>query len=103
LLAWTETRYGADARRRHEVLLQTGLREVALDPYLGGNIFRPELGQAVRGFHLRHSRDAARAIGAVVHAPRHLVIYRAIDPGIVDVGRILHDSMNLRRHVHEQD
>ncbi|MGI8701151.1 MAG: hypothetical protein ACR2JU_08090 [Nocardioidaceae bacterium] len=47
--------------------------------------------------NLRQSRDQTSA--GVVLRPRHLLIYRVdVDTAIV-VGRVLHDAMELRRHL----
>ena len=53
----------------------------------------------VRSYHLRHSRDRARALGGFVRQPRHLLLYRAMVPGIIGVGRLLHDAMEVERHL----
>ncbi|HTU52630.1 MAG TPA: hypothetical protein VMF62_01540 [Acetobacteraceae bacterium] len=59
-----------------------------------GSAARPEFGCGVRSYHLWHSRmhsDVAR--------PRHLILYRIAEGSIVEVGRVLHDAMELERHV----
>jgi toxin ParE1/3/4 len=93
LLSWTEERYGERARTRYEHLLSTTLRDLAADPLRIGAVARPELGQDVRSYHLRHSRKSAG-----VARPRHLVLYRMRSESIVEVGRVLHDAMELERH-----
>lgn len=60
---------------------------------------RPELGPSVRSYHLRHSKDRARTVGGLVRKPRHLLLYHTVVPGIVGVGRVLHDAMELERHL----
>jgi toxin ParE1/3/4 len=50
----------------------------------------------VRSWHLRGSRY--HTDGDVVRRPRHFLIYR-VDNDIFVVGRVLHDAMELRRHV----
>jgi toxin ParE1/3/4 len=99
LLARTEDRFGAGARLRYEILLITGLGDIAADPERPGSSGRPELGSAVRSYHLRHSRERARGFGGFVRTPRHLLLYRATAPGIVGIGRVLHDAMEIERHL----
>ena len=96
LLAWTSDRFGDMARRRYEALLITALRDLAADPGRNGTIPRPELGESVRSYHNR-----ARTAKGMVRAPRHLLLYRVLHPDIIGIGRVLHDSMELERHLPE--
>jgi toxin ParE1/3/4 len=98
ILTWSQTQFGREARHRYERLIATGLADVADDPLRVGSIARPELGESVRSWHLRGSRDHARDRHGAVQRPRHFIIYRPISTLIV-VGRILHDAMELERHI----
>ena len=63
-----------------------------------GSIERPELGNGVRSWHLRLSKDhVASSSAGVVQRPRHFLIYRR-EPALLVVGRVLHDAMELARH-----
>ena len=99
ILAWTEDRFGRIARRRYQALLTTALRDIASDPERPGSTAQPELGLAIRSYHLRHSRDRASAPEGIVRTPRHLLLYRTVMSGVVGVGRVLHDAMELERHL----
>ncbi|WP_246103356.1 hypothetical protein [Rhizobium straminoryzae] len=35
----------------------------------------------------------------IVRRPRHLILFRSIRPDLVGIGRVLHDSMELSRHL----
>jgi toxin ParE1/3/4 len=96
ILAWSHDQFGEQARQRYEKLIATAIRDVVTDPTRSGSIDRPELGDGVRSWHLRGSRH--RTAGDVVRRPRHLLVYR-IDNDILVIGRILHDAMELRRHI----
>ena len=98
ILAWSHDQFGDEARIRYEALIVAALRDVAAQPDRPGSIQRPELGAAVRSWHLRLSREHARATTGIVRHPRHFLIYR-FEPGLVVVGRILHDAMELSRHL----
>ena len=93
VLSWTGERYGTRARARYQQLVAAGLRDLLAEPLRPGSIARPELGDEVRSYHLRHSRHKS-AVGK----PRHLILYRIVDRSIVEVGRVLHDAMELDRH-----
>lgn len=99
MFIWTEDRFGHAARRRYQALLITALRDIASDPERPGSAARPELGPAVRSYHLRYSRERASVLEGVVRTPRHLLLYRAMVPDIVGVGRVLHDAMEVERHL----
>ena len=99
ILAWSETEFGGAARRRYESLIVVALIDIADDPFRPGSIARPELGAGVRSWHLRGSRERARGPGGVVQRPRHFLIYRPIDADLIAIGRVLHDAMELERHL----
>ena len=98
VLAWTHEQFGEAARLRYESLIVAALRDVASQPDRPGSIARPELGAGVRSWHLRLSRAHVAPPVEVVRSPRHFLIYRA-EPALVVVGRLLHDAMELARHM----
>lgn len=98
ILAWTNERFGETARLSYESLIVAALRDVASQPDRPGSLARPELGEGVRSWHLRLSRDHVKPGVVVVRRPRHFLIYRA-EPALVVVGRVLHDAMELARHL----
>jgi toxin ParE1/3/4 len=99
ILAWSQRRFGEGARKRYETLIVTALRDVAAQSDRPGSLERPELGVGVRSWHLRLSRERARTATGVVRQPRHFLIYR-MEAGSVVCGRVLHDAMELARHLH---
>lgn len=98
ILAWTHEQFGEAARLCYESLIVAALRDVATQPDRSGSNERPELGAGVRSWHLRLSRDHANKGAAVVRRPRHFLIYR-VEPALLVVGRVLHDAMELARHL----
>lgn len=99
ILAWSHERFGAETRRRSEALIATAIRDSAERRDDVGHTPRPELGEGVFSWHLAQSRS--RSSGGMVHRPRHLLICRRDDDLLV-VGRVLHDAMELRRHLDPQ-
>lgn len=98
ILAWTERQFGEAARVRYATLITTALRDISSEPDRVGNILRPELGDGVRSWHLTLSRTHARTETGFVRRPRHFLIYR-VDGDLVIVGRVLHDAMEMARHL----
>jgi toxin ParE1/3/4 len=99
ILAWTEDRFGEVIRRRYESLLTTGFRHLAADPVRIGSIVRDELAPGLRSYHLRYSRERARAAGGFIRHPRHLLLYQVMPTGMVGIGRVLHDSTEIEQHL----
>ncbi|MBC7941567.1 MAG: type II toxin-antitoxin system RelE/ParE family toxin [Chitinophagaceae bacterium] len=98
ILAWTHEQVGEAARQRYESLMVAALRDVAARPDRPGSNARPELGVGVRSWYLRLSRAHVAIDAEVVRRPRHFLVYR-LEPELVVVGRLLHDSMELARHM----
>ena len=99
LLAYTEANFGEVGRLRYEQLLITAMRDIAAEPERIGSLSRPELGENVRSYHLRYSRERARTGRGTVLRPRHLLLYRFAHPGLIGIGRVLHDAMEIERHI----
>ena len=99
ILALSLDKFGASACRRYEALFVTAFDSLCKDPDLFGSIARPEFGDSVRTYHLRFSRDEARTDEGIVQRPRHVLAYRIRSEHELEVVRILHDSMELLRHL----
>jgi toxin ParE1/3/4 len=98
ILAWTHEQFGEDAGLRYESLIVAALRDMATQPDRPGSVARAELGAGVRSWHLRLSRDHVATGPGVVRRPRHFLVYRP-EPALLVVGRVLHDAMELARHL----
>lgn len=99
ILSRTAGDFGELAKQRYETLLVTALQDIASDPERTGSLSRPEIGPLVWSYHLRHSRERARIPHGVVRKPRHLLLFRTTAPDIIEVGRVLHDAMDIEQHV----
>ena len=98
ILAWTHDQFGEAARLRYESLIVAALRDVATEPDRPGSLARPELGAGVRSWHLRLGRNHVEPGEAVVRRPAHFLVYRSVR-SLVVVGGVLHDAMELARHL----
>jgi toxin ParE1/3/4 len=99
ILAFTELRFGDHAKRRYESLIISAMSDIAVDPERVDSRPRPEIAASIRTYHLRHSRVRARSAAGTVHRPRHIMLYRTVRPDLIGIGRILHDGMDLLRHL----
>jgi len=97
ILAYTEVNFGEIARVRYERLLIVALSDIAVDPERVGSIARAELGNNIRSYHLRYSRDRAKTEHGAILRPRHFLLYR-MTPQVIGIGRVLHDAIELQRH-----
>ena len=102
ILAWTHERFGASGRRRYEALLVCAILDVADDAERTGSRNRPEIAAAARTYHLYHSRNRVETATGRVRHPRHFLLYRTCEDGRIEIGRVLHDSMDLARHLLEE-
>jgi toxin ParE1/3/4 len=87
------------ASRRGSViaLLSAALRRIAADPQGRSTVDHGDLFAGVRSFHIRHSRSESGE--PPVGKPVHVIFYRASEPGLVEIVRVLHERMEPRRHV----
>jgi toxin ParE1/3/4 len=100
ILATSAERWGTEGRRRYALLLGAAMRIVAANPVGPLSQTRNELSPGLRSFHLRHAR--ATAPQAKVKKPSHVLYYRAIQPGVIEVVRVLHERMEPSRYFDDQ-
>lgn len=96
ILVRSQENFGDQARHRYEELIITAIRDAAGRSSASGPTPRPELGEGVLSWHLARSRG--RSPGGMVRRPRHLILCRW-DRDTLEIGRVVHDSMDLPRHV----
>ena len=96
ILSTSAQRWGTEARRRYVILFATAMRMIAANPEGPLTQARKELSPGVRSFHLRHARrDAPQP---KVKRPVHVLYYRVIQPGLIEIIRVLHERMDPNRH-----
>jgi len=97
ILRASQTRRGAEARIRYRGLLTAAMRRIAADPLGLSTLDRSELVAGLRSLHIRHARDESRE--APVAEPVHIIFFRTVEPGIVEIVRVLHDRMEPSQHL----
>lgn len=93
ILAWTREYFGASQVTVYAETLRLALDALLEGPDIPGVRIRPELGAGIRVLHV--ARQGRKG--------RHFVVFRTPKPGIIEILRILHDSMDLKRHMPDND
>jgi toxin ParE1/3/4 len=99
ILVWTIEHFGEQASQRYELLLGEAIQQVADQFDRPGSHQLLDVGPNVYSYHLRHSCNRVRDKSQRVKEPRHFLIYRVNIDGIVEIARVLHDSMDIVRHI----
>ena len=102
ILAWTEEYFGSQALKRYGRLVAKAIEQVAANPELAGSSKRPEIAEHCRTYHLFFSRKSAGRAGDRIRYPRHFLLYRVTESNVVEIGRVLHDSMELQGQLPEE-
>jgi toxin ParE1/3/4 len=97
ILATSAERWGVETRRRYAAILAAAMRKVAVDPEGPATRERTDLLPGIRSFHIRHAR--AQDLETRVARPVHILYYRVIKPGLIEIVRVLHDRMEPRRYL----
>lgn len=95
---WTVEHFGTAAALRYEGLIEQAIADLADDPERPAAKHRPELLPGLWSYHLAASRTRVEG-DRVRQAPRHFVLFRYLQPGVIEIVRVLHDSRDLSRHV----
>ena len=89
ILNWTTENFGTRQAAIYRNTLMQAIGELANGPDVPGSRARNEIISGLRTLHVaRHGRRG-----------RHILLYRAVEGGIIEIGRILHDQMDLQRHL----
>jgi toxin ParE1/3/4 len=97
VLLTSERRWGIEARRRYAAMLSAAMRKVASDPAGPMTRERTELSADIRSFHVRYV--GSDQPDSKVKNPVHVLYYRSIRPGLVEIVRVLHERMEPSRHL----
>lgn len=97
ILKWTAENFGARQSSVYRDTLVQAIGELAGGPDIVGSKARDEIIPGLRTLHVaRHGRRGS-----------HFLMYRAAPERMIEIVRILHDRMDIRRHVpfagHEGD
>jgi len=88
IILWTQKNFGTSQSRRYRDTLVRAIGELANGPDVPGSKARDDIMRGVRSLHVaRHGRRG-----------RHLLLYRVVRGRIIEIGRILHDGMDVQRH-----
>ena len=89
ILKWTTENFGARQSRVYRDTLVQAIGELAVGPNVVGSMARDEIMAGLRTLHVaRRGRRGS-----------HFLMYRGAPNGPIEIVRILHDRMELRRHV----
>ncbi|HMA74240.1 MAG TPA: type II toxin-antitoxin system RelE/ParE family toxin [Xanthobacteraceae bacterium] len=89
ILKWTTENFGAQQSRRYREALVEAIGELASGPDVAGSNARDEIMPGLRTLHV--ARRGRRG--------RHFLLYRIPRGKVIEIVRILHDRMDLRRHL----
>jgi toxin ParE1/3/4 len=93
VLQWTTKTFGAQQAQTYQTTLEESIQELADGPVITGARSRNDILRGTYTIHVaRHGRRG-----------RHLLLYRVVSDRVIEIARILHDSMDLRRHVADLD
>jgi toxin ParE1/3/4 len=90
-------RFGAAARTRYEALFDAAFRDLAANPARPGVRRSRDVPENVFLYHVRYSVGRVQR-SLRVSEPRHFIIFVHTDEEVV-ILRVLHDSMDIGRHV----
>jgi toxin ParE1/3/4 len=89
IFVWTVEHFGVEQARRYRATILAAFRDLDKGPDAEGVRDRAELGRGLKSLHVaRHGRRG-----------RHLILFTAGIENRIQILRILHDSMDLARHL----
>jgi toxin ParE1/3/4 len=89
-------RWGSAGRRRYAAILAASMRGIAARPNDPMTRNRAELAPGLRSYHVRYAR--AEAVRQKVKRPVHVLYFRIVETGLIEIARVLHERMEPSRH-----
>lgn len=92
ILRWTMEHFGTAQAHLYAETLSSALQTLCAGPSVPGARARPDIEAHVRTLHVARSGRKGR----------HFILFRVADAGetrVIDVLRVLHDSMDPKRHL----
>ena len=89
ILAWTDEHFGKQQALIYEETLALGLEALTEGPGIIGVKDRNDIAPGIKTLHV--ARGGRKG--------RHLIVFRVGEHSWIDIVRILHDSMEMSRHV----
>ncbi|MDM7945561.1 MAG: type II toxin-antitoxin system RelE/ParE family toxin [Oceanibaculum nanhaiense] len=89
ILEWTLERFGTHQAAGYKTVLMEAVGALSDGPAIQGVRMREDIGTGLCILHV--ARNGNRG--------RHFLLFRVADPQTLDILRILHDSMDLPRHL----
>ncbi|EXI67103.1 MAG: Plasmid stabilization system protein [Candidatus Accumulibacter adjunctus] len=89
ITAWTAENFGARQAEYYAETVTLAMEALHDGPEIMGAKARDDIGSGIRTLHV--ARQGRKG--------RHLVVFKEAEGRIIDVLRLLHDSMDLPRHV----
>ncbi len=89
IIVWTDDNFGARQAMAYAEALSLAIEALHDGPEIFGTTAREEIGLGIRTLHV--ARQGRKG--------RHFVVFRTAPEQTIDVLRLLHDSMDLARHL----
>ena len=95
ILERSQRMFGDLASVPYEELICQGIRDLCADPSGVGSIATPQIDIGCFVYHLKQSRThVSKSVGRV-HLPRHFLLCRITNNDVLEILRVIHDSMSL--------
>jgi len=89
IVQWTANTFGAGQAETYAQTIAIAIQALMEGPDIPGSRLRDEIEPGIRTLHVARQG----------HRGRHFVVFRIAGDQRIDVLRLLHDSMDLARHV----
>jgi toxin ParE1/3/4 len=89
ILLWTADRFGEEQAHLYKHILRSAIASLRDGPSIAGAKPRPDIAAGLHSLHAARERNRAR----------HLVLFHIEGEMRIEIVRILHDSMDLQRHL----
>jgi len=96
ILKWTTANFGVRQAAIYRDTLLRAIGELANGPDVAGSKARDEIMSGLRTLHV--ARRGRRGRHFILYRAGE-ILYRAGEGRIIEIGRILHDQMDLQRHL----
>ncbi len=98
IVNWTAARFGAAQALAYAETLSAAITELAYGPTIPGAVARDDIGKGIGSLHVARNGRKGRHF-VIFRVTKVIKVTKGRNERMIDVLRLLHDAMDLARHV----
>lgn len=102
ILQRSRKQFGIKTCEAYGALMEQAMIDLSEQPERLGVYPRFDIEHGVYFYHLKHSKKHVPKPFTRIHSPRHFMVFRLPSPQLIQIVRVLHESMEFESKIYPQ-